>query len=666
MTESSDKNAYALESYAPMEFDPGSTRNEGVAIYVHESLAFELLELNIQKDSIPDLNYTGVNCTARNKEKFTVVCLYNSPSVNKHDFLDQFELLLESLSQIKNYYLIGDINIDLLECNPVADRYLKLLEIHGCAQGIEEPTRVTLDSESLIDHIIHNDYQRPLEFGVIKTYITDHFAIYVDLNISKSKSIRSQHFIKDRPFLRDGNATYLYLNYLKHCLELVDLGQDINASTESFANAISEAVNAFTVEKQSEHQDAVRPWFTKEVKKALIRRNCSFHRYKRCKTYQNKLRYTRARNNVHQQLRKSKREYYDSRLNGLINNPKCFHKELNKITGKATKNSNFVIKNDKNELIMDDIDVAESFNEKFVSISKTLAASIDNVPFTTHGIKTNEKTLFFYPADGTEISRIIKNLKNHKSPGLDGLTAEILKVSHDVIVEKLTHLVNESLKSGTFPQVLKAARVVPIYKSGKKSIRENYRPISNLSVLSKIFERAVHERLYNFMDKNKLLYPRQFGFRSKLSPIHALSDITDMIRDNSNLDISCILLDLQKAFDTINHEFLLYKLEAYGVRGVCLDWFTSYLSKRSQCVSINGKVSKPLLIDCGVPQGSILCPLLFIIYVNEYPNSCENIIPFLFADDANCVYARPKNETSTLQDEYIYIESTQPLNCGLI
>ena len=135
MTESSDKNAYALESYAAMEFDPGSTKNEGVAIYVHESLAFELLELNIQKDSIPDLNYTGVNCTARNKEKFTVVCLYNSPSVNKHDFLDQFELLLESLSQIKNYYLIGDINIDLLECNPVADRYLKLLENHGCAQG---------------------------------------------------------------------------------------------------------------------------------------------------------------------------------------------------------------------------------------------------------------------------------------------------------------------------------------------------------------------------------------------------------------------------------------------------------------------------------------------------------------------------------------------------
>ena len=212
-------------------------------------------------------------------------------------------------------------------------------------------------------------------------------------------------------------------------------------------------------------------------------------------------------------------------------------------------------------------------------------------------------------------------------------------MSHDVINEKLNHLVNESLKSGTFPQVLKAARVVPIYKSGKKSIRENYRPISVLSVLSKIFERVVHERLYNFMDKNKLLYPRQFGFRSKLSPIHALSDITEIIRDNSNLDNFCILLDLQKAFDTINHEFLLYKLEAYGVRGVCLDWFTSYLSKRSQCVSINGKVSKPLLINCGVPQGSILGPLLFIIYVNDFPNSCKNIIPFLFADDPNCVYA---------------------------
>ena len=115
-------------------------------------------------------------------------------------------------------------------------------------------------------------------------------------------------------------------------------------------------------------------------------------------------------------------------------------------------------------------------------------------------------------------------------------------------------------------------------------------------------------------------------------------------------------------FDTINHEFLLYKLEAYGVRGVCLDWFTSYLSKRSQCVSINGKVSKPLLIDCGVPQGSILGPLLFIIYVNNFPNSCKNIISFLFADDANCVYARPKNETSTLQDEVEHIPGWMAMN----
>ena len=202
------------------------------------------------------------------------------------------------------------------------------------------------------------------------------------------------------------------------------------------------------------------------------------------------------RNRVCELLRSKKREYFENRLTRFLYSPKRFFNELNRLTGRQKKNVNFIIADDESKLHTDDFAVSNLFNQKFVSMSKTLAASIPTVPFTTEGLANNEKSLFFYPTEILEISKVVWNLKNHKSAGLDGLTAEILKVSLAVIGDRLTHIVNESLSSGVFPKILKAAKVIPIFKSGKKSSCENYRPISVLSFLSKVFERVVFERLY--------------------------------------------------------------------------------------------------------------------------------------------------------------------------
>ena len=210
----------------------------------------------------------------------------------------------------------------------------------------------------------------------------------------------------------------------------------------------------------------------------------------------------------------------------------------------------------------------------------------------------------------------------------------------------MVHLCNLSLKYGVVPDCLKSARVTPIYKSGSNCPRTllNYRPISILPSLSKLYEKLVHSRLLNYLDRFNLLYPRQYGFRPQHSTMDALQDLSIQLYDNADKNTYTIgvFLDLSKAFDTVNHKILLHKLHHYGIRGNAHKWFTSYLTNRKQCVEINSTKSDWLPISCGVPQGSVLGPLLFLIYINDLHSASAqltHVTPIMFADDTNVFHA---------------------------
>ena len=210
-------------------------------------------------------------------------------------------------------------------------------------------------------------------------------------------------------------------------------------------------------------------------------------------------------------------------------------------------------------------------------------------------------------------------------------------MSLEFIVEPLTHICNQSLQEGIFPQQLKIANVIPLYKSDDPMHFNHYRPVSLLCTLSKVFERIMYTRLLNFLEKLKIIYEKQFGFRKHHSTYMALMLLMDKITTSLQTGefVVGVFLDFSKAFDTVNHEILLQKLNYYGIRGVSLKWFESYLSNRSQFVTYNGEKSSRKNIICGVPQGSILGPLLFLIYINDLSNVCESMMPLLFADDTN-------------------------------
>ena len=289
--------------------------------------------------------------------------------------------------------------------------------------------------------------------------------------------------------------------------------------------------------------------------------------------------------------------------------------------------------------------IANGFNNYFVNVGPSLA---DNIPATdTHfsqylSDSTNVKnSLFLNPVTEDEIVRVVAQLKPKKSKGHDELDMCLIKKLIPYIVVPLKHIFNLSLLSGVFPDSMKIARVIPLFKTGNTKEFSNYRPISLLPQFSKILEKNYHSRLMAFIDSNQILYKSQYGFRKQMSTSLAIIELVEEITnslDNHESTVG-VFIDLKKAFDTVDHGILIEKLYHYGIRGIANKWIGSYLMNRHQYVNINGTNSDYMNVLCGVPQGSILGPILFILYINDMCNVSTLLKPILFADDTNLFYS---------------------------
>ena len=351
------------------------------------------------------------------------------------------------------------------------------------------------------------------------------------------------------------------------------------------------------------------------------------------------------RNRVSDSLRESKASYFYNHFQRNSNNMKQLWSGIKSvITIRKSNNMNVIskLKDSNGNLKSDPVVIANIFNKFFVNVSHNITKNIPRPkksPVDFMGDRIGS-SFFIAPSVPLEISEIISLLKTGKSLGPHSIPMKILKILSPLISSPLSKIINESFQSGAFPDKMKLAKVIPMFKKGCPLTASTYRPISLLSVFSKITEKVMYERLYKFLEKHETLYNLQFGVRASHSINHALVSLTEAIKNSlDNRKFGCgIFIDLQKAFDTVNHTILLLKLEYYGIRGTALNWFESYLSDRKQYVSVNGANSSYLSVSCGVPQGSVLGPLLFLIYINDLPLSSSKLAFYLFADDTNIYY----------------------------
>ena len=631
--------------------NPSKTNAGGTGIYVSQLYSMvKRPDLDIQIDGECEASFIEIISDSKNEKNVIVGSLYRHPHENFDEFFSAFSHVVEKIR--KKYWLIimGDFNIDVKDHSCTNTRtYKNLLLSLDLRNLISLPTRVAESTETVIDHCITNLPPTSIESGVIQDDISDHYPIHAMANLKvKKPALPAHHFIRKFPYSKKKK----FLDTLKDRLDNFSLPTENNCQT-SFEDFISifqlTANQIFPVTKLSckARKRRKHPWMTAGILKSIDNRFLLLKKSIELKTVEARQTYTRFRNKLTHTIKLAKQTYHGNGFDEIKGDVNKTWKKINKMRGSNAKTKNslpekLIVEGTE---IHDKHDIANHLNKHFVEKGPKLASKLPNSNASIYKSlgQRNPHSMTFNDSTVSEVVSIGNKFDINKAFGVDNIPAILIKWAIHIIAPFLSKFFNIFMKIGVYPDTLKVAKVTPLHKKGDKTVDDNFRSISVLTQINKIFEKVIHERLVNFINQHSILPNSQFGFRKKHSASHGITHLNEQVTKNLEAKkISAVLfMDLKSAFDTVNHKILIKKLDHYGFRNNVLDLLTSYLTNRKQFVKSGDIESSLLDVLCGVPQGSVLGPLLFILYIADIVN-CGKFECFLFADDAGLLLADNK------------------------
>lgn len=604
------------------------------------------------------------------------ICVYRSPSKNMDKFLEFLNCVRSCIESLRNnnytFLIAGDFNVDLsVKSSRPAKLLVDLMSSFGLRDTIVSFTREFQGSRSTIDNIFTDLSQELFTSSVLVTGISDHHAQIGKLtritpNTNRLTSRMCRSF--------DPNNTCAFKYFLrKECWSNLILESCIDNKFDSFFSTIAYYTNlAFPLKntKVKENKPVTKIFLDNELKKlrekmlflySLSKDLDSFHPIKQT--------YLKTKKEFKNHINSRKADLVLNKMAVSSNMQRTVWSIVNDLRpNKSRKPFNQTsVLDSEGRLVHSPELVANTLNNFFASVRERLKNDC-NTPLQSLHIQGEsiQPSLFLAPTNEREVVEVIKSLKLGYSSGNDEISSKLLKECADEFAAPIAYLANCSFETGTFPTVLKQSKIRPMLKNkGNQHDCNNYRPIAILSTFSKVIEKLFLIRLNRFLHANNVLHGNQFGFRSGTSTLNAVYSLVTEI--SNSLDVKChvsgLFLDLCKAFDVVDHSLLLAKLEILGIRGVSLNWISSYLSLRTQVVEIpyldsSGGLCKQLsekrLVRSGVPQGSVLGPVLFLLFINDFPSIVQDSRLYLFADDTSLVVSNVDRSQLEIQT---YIQS---------
>ena len=648
---------FFLDGYHPLDYQIrdisalNSNAGGGVGIYIRNHISYDPIpELSVFIPRVFESQFFKIK---HGRNKYTLIGNIYRPNTAPFADIKRFNLILKEILEkikskieykhFKDVIICGDMNIDLLKTHAHNDSgtYLDTLLQFGLLPIITLPTRLGNRSATILDHISTNFTDDNFDTGIITSDISDHFPVFYvrHFRIASKKQATSIRIRKIDEFSKQNFKSLLLSK------DWSDILNDYNPESafENFFSFIDDSYEKCFPEKniQPKSIDKLKsPWMTQGLFESRKKKMKLYNKKLRKPSHENVQIFKEYNKMYTKLIRKTRHDYYNSKFDEFRRDSKKTWQTINEILGRGKNVSDIPKSFVSNEKILSgSLEIAEGFNDFFINIGPSLAKTIPKSKkhFSEYLNEPCNENFVFANVNHEIITAALSKLQSKNSSGPDKISTNILKFAAPNILDPLTHLFNLSFRTGFIPTCLKTAVIKPIFKKGDADNFTNYRPISLLSSFSKLLEKVACNQIMKYLDKFRLLYEHQYGFRrghdTEQPVIHLLDRIYKALDNSDGSKYSlAIFIDLTKAFDTCEVNILLYKLNHYGFRGIANLWFRNYLTGRKQYTSIRGENSSLKNITCGVPQGSILGPLLFIILINDLPNASK-FFSILYADD---------------------------------